>query len=45
MEIIGYAAALLIGVTLGLIRSGGSILTVPVLVYLLGVDPVPATAY
>jgi hypothetical protein len=45
MEIIGYAAALLIGVTLGLIGSGGSILTVPVLVYLLKVDPVPATAY
>jgi uncharacterized membrane protein YfcA len=45
MIIAGYIAALLIGVTLGLIGSGGSILTVPVLVYLMGVDPVLATAY
>ncbi|GCD80726.1 sulfite exporter TauE/SafE family protein [Schleiferia thermophila] len=45
MEIFGYLASVLIGVSLGLIGGGGSILTVPVLVYLLGVDPVPATAY
>lgn len=45
MEIIGYAASLIIGVSLGLIGGGGSILTVPVLVYLFGVDPVVATAY
>src|SRR6478736_6451351 len=45
MEIVGYIAAVLIGVTLGLIGSGGSILTVPVLVYLFGVDAVAATAY
>ena len=45
MEIIGYFAASLIGVSLGLIGGGGSILTVPVLVYLFGVDPVLATAY
>ena len=45
MEIIGYIASILIGVSLGLIGSGGSILTVPVLVYLLGVNPVLATAY
>ena len=43
--IIGFAAAILIGVSLGLIGGGGSILTVPVLVYILGVDPVLATAY
>lgn len=41
----GYAAAVLIGVSLGLIGGGGSILTVPVLVYILGVDPILATAY
>jgi uncharacterized membrane protein YfcA len=35
----------LIGVSLGLIGGGGSILTVPVLVYILGVNPVLATAY
>jgi len=43
--LIGLAASLLIGLSLGLIGGGGSILTVPVLVYLLGVDPVLATAY
>lgn len=45
MEIIGYVASLAIGISLGLIGGGGSILTVPVLVYLLGVEPVAATAY
>ena len=45
MEIIGYLASILIGVSLGLIGGGGSILTVPVLVYLFHVEPVLATAY
>ncbi|MFN4083817.1 MAG: sulfite exporter TauE/SafE family protein [Bacteroidia bacterium] len=45
MEIIGYLASALIGLSLGLIGGGGSILTVPVLVYLFGIDAVPATAY
>ncbi len=45
MEIIGYIASVLIGISLGLIGGGGSILTVPVLVYLFGVNPVLATAY
>lgn len=45
MEILGYIASILIGISLGLIGGGGSILTVPVLVYLLKVEPVPATAY
>jgi uncharacterized protein len=45
MEILGYAASLLIGISLGLIGGGGSILTVPVLVYLFHVEPVLATAY
>ncbi|WP_026236271.1 sulfite exporter TauE/SafE family protein [Pontibacter roseus] len=45
MEILGYIAALLIGLSLGLIGGGGSILTVPVLVYLLGLSPVISTAY
>ncbi len=44
-EILGYLGALLIGVVLGLIGGGGSILTVPVLVYLLSINPVTATAY
>ncbi|KAB1231006.1 sulfite exporter TauE/SafE family protein [Chryseobacterium viscerum] len=45
MEIIGYTAAVLIGVSLGLIGGGGSILTVPVLVYLFGIDVFLATEY
>ena len=45
MEIIGYAASVLIGVSLGLIGGGGSILTVPVLVYLFGIDAFLATEY
>lgn len=45
VTIIGFAAAIIIGVSLGLIGGGGSILTVPVLVYILDVDPVLATAY
>src|SRR5690606_26302631 len=45
MEIIGYIASILIGVLLGLIGGGGSILTVPVLVYLFNILPVTATAY
>ena len=45
MEIAGYIASILIGISLGLIGGGGSILTVPVLVYLFGVEPVLATAY
>jgi len=45
MEYFGYLASLVIGISLGLIGGGGSILTVPVLVYLFGVEPVLATAY
>lgn len=45
MDIIGYFAAILIGISLGLIGGGGSILTVPVLVYLFHIDAVVATTY
>ena len=45
MEILGYIASIAIGISLGLIGGGGSILTVPVLVYLFQVDAVLATAY
>jgi uncharacterized membrane protein YfcA len=45
MEIYGYIASLFIGLSLGLIGGGGSVLTVPVLVYLFSVEPVMATAY
>lgn len=43
MEILGYIAAILIGLSLGMVGSGGSILTVPVLVYMMGVHPSLAT--
>lgn len=45
MEILGYGLAVIVGISLGLIGSGGSILTVPILVYVMGVNPVLATAY
>ncbi|EOR93400.1 hypothetical protein ADIARSV_3479 [Arcticibacter svalbardensis MN12-7] len=45
MEITGYAASILIGLSLGLIGGGGSILTVPILVYFFYVDPVLASTY
>ncbi len=45
LEVLGFFGALIIGVVLGLIGGGGSILTVPLLVYVLAVEPVMATAY
>lgn len=45
MEIAGYAAAVLIGLSLGLIGGGGSILTVPILIYFFHIEPVAATTY
>lgn len=45
MEIAGYIASLFIGVALGLIGGGGSILTVPVLVYLFGISPALGISY
>lgn len=44
-NVIGLFAAITIGLSLGLIGGGGSILTVPALVYLMHVEPVLATAY
>ncbi len=45
MEILGYVSALIIGISLGLIGGGGSILAVPVLAYLFAVNEKVATAY
>ncbi|WP_411894756.1 sulfite exporter TauE/SafE family protein [Winogradskyella sp. A2] len=45
IEIVGYLGALIVGLVLGLIGGGGSILTVPILVYLIGLNPILATAY
>ena len=43
--ILGYLGALFVGITLGLIGSGGSILSLPIFVYLFGLNPVIASAY
>ena len=43
--IVGYLLSIVIGISLGLIGGGGSILTVPVLVYVFNVKPELATAY
>ena len=45
MELIGYCCAILVGVSLGIFGSGGSILTVPIMVYLMNINPVDATGY
>lgn len=45
MEYLGYFASIIIGVSLGLIGGGGSILTIPILVYLFKIEPKLATTY
>ncbi len=45
MALIGYFFSIIIGVTLGLVGGGGSILAVPILVYLFGMHPAQATSY
>ncbi len=44
-ELLGFFGAFIVGLILGLIGSGGSILSVPILVYLFGINPITATAY
>lgn len=44
-QIIGYVLAVFVGMTLGMVGSGGSILSVPILVYVMGIEPTLATAY
>ena len=45
MELAGYFFSIIIGISLGLIGGGGSILTVPILVYLFHINPHLATSY
>jgi len=45
MEILGYLASVFIGIILGLLGGGGSILAIPILVYLFQIEPVTASAY
>lgn len=44
-QIVGYVLAVFVGISLGLVGSGGSILSVPILVYVMAVNPVFATGY
>jgi uncharacterized protein len=45
MEFIGYVASICIGLILGLLGGGGSILSIPILVYIFHIDAVIASAY
>ena len=44
-QITGYVLAVFVGMTLGMLGSGGSILSVPILVYVMSIEPTLATAY
>lgn len=44
-QLIGYVLAVFVGMILGMLGSGGSILSVPILVYVMGIEPTLATAY
>jgi uncharacterized protein len=45
MELAGYIASIFVGLVLGLLGGGGSILSIPILVYLFHIEPVLASAY
>jgi uncharacterized protein len=45
LEILGYCFSVVVGVVLGMLGGGGSILSIPILVYLFNVEPVLAQAY
>lgn len=45
MEVTGYVACIFIGMILGILGGGGSILSIPILVYLFHIDAVMASAY
>lgn len=45
MEILGYVLSIFIGIILGLLGGGGSILSIPILVYCFNIEPALAGAY
>ncbi len=45
LELLPYLSALIVGFVMGLLGGGGSILTIPIFVYMFGIAPVVATAY
>ena len=44
-DLIAFTLSLIVGITLGLVGAGGSILTVPILVFIVGIEPKYATTY
>ena len=42
--LIGHVLPVCIGISLGLMGGGGSVLAVPILVYIMGISPKPAIA-
>jgi uncharacterized membrane protein YfcA len=44
-ELITYVASLFVGLSLGMVGAGGSILTVPVFIYVLKIDPLTSSIY
>lgn len=45
LEILGFLSAFLVGISLGLLGSGGSVLAMPILTYLFKFNEKVATAY
>ena len=45
MVVLVFLLVVLVGISLGLIGGGGSVLTVPILVYFMGINPILATSY
>jgi hypothetical protein len=45
MIFLGYILGILIGICLGMLGAGGAVLTIPVLVYIMHVEPFLATTY
>lgn len=45
IEIVGYVCAVVVGLSLGVLGAGGSILTIPILIYLFHIEPLHATTY
>jgi len=44
-QVLGFLSAFFIGLILGVLGGGGSILTVPVMVYIFSLNPITASAY
>jgi uncharacterized protein len=45
LEILGYIALIAVGMVLSMIGGGGSLLSVPILVYLFSLDVITASSY